>query len=75
MLMLEKRSNPSRGWTYASPIVAVILTMILGGIVFAILGKPPLETIRTIFYCTFAATAATTTLCSFPRKENEFHLT
>ena len=36
MLMLEKRSNPSRGWTYASPIVAVILTMILGGIVFAI---------------------------------------
>ena len=50
MLMLEKRSNPSRGWTYASPIVAVILTMILGGIVFAILGKPPLETIRTIFF-------------------------
>ena len=50
MLMLEKRSNPSRGWTYASPILAVILTMILGGIVFAILGKPPLETIRTIFF-------------------------
>jgi len=50
MLMLEKRSNPSRGWTYASPIVAVILTMIVGGIVFAILGKPPLETIRTIFF-------------------------
>lgn len=50
MLRLEKRPNPSRLWQLASPVVAVILTMIVGGIMFAILGKPPLEAIRIIFW-------------------------
>lgn len=50
MLILEKRPSPSRFWTGASPVVAVILTMIAGGLMFAILGKSPIEAIRTIFW-------------------------
>lgn len=49
MLMLEKRPNPSRGWTIATPLLAVALTMVFGGILFAALGKNPFETIQTIF--------------------------
>lgn len=50
MLTLEKRPNPSRGWTIATPILAVLLTMFFGGILFAALGKNPFETIRSIFF-------------------------
>ena len=50
MLTLEKRAQPSKAWVYAAPILAVVITMIVGGAVFALLGKPPLEAIRTIFY-------------------------
>ncbi len=50
MLTLEKRPSPSKFWTAATPILAVLLTMIAGGIMFAILGKNPFEAIRTIFW-------------------------
>ena len=50
MIRLEKRPTPSRFWTAATPVVAVLLTMVAGGILFAILGKNPFEAIRTIFY-------------------------
>ncbi|MFQ8431510.1 ABC transporter permease [Amaricoccus sp. W119] len=50
MLTLEKRPSPSRAWTIATPILAVLLTMIAGGIMFALLGKNPVEAIRTIFW-------------------------
>ncbi|MBB5720513.1 simple sugar transport system permease protein [Loktanella ponticola] len=50
MIMLEKRPQPSQGWTLATPILAVLLTMLVGGALFAALGKDPLVTIRTIFY-------------------------
>ncbi|KQB95915.1 sugar ABC transporter permease [Loktanella sp. 1ANDIMAR09] len=49
MIMLEKRPQPSRAWTFATPIVAVLLTMFFGGLLFAALGQDPLVTIRTIF--------------------------
>ena len=49
MLNLEKRPQPSKAWIYATPILAVALTMLFGGILFAILGKNPIETIKTIF--------------------------
>ena len=49
MLRLEKRPQPSRAWTFATPLLAVALTMIFGGILFAALGKNPIEVIRTIF--------------------------
>ncbi|MES2666571.1 MAG: ABC transporter permease [Pseudomonadota bacterium] len=50
MLRLEKRASPSRFWAVATPVLAVVLTMIAGGIMFAILGKNPIEAIRTIFW-------------------------
>ena len=50
MLRLEKRPNPSKIWGYLAPILAVIATMIGGGVMFSLLGKDPFEAIRTIFY-------------------------
>lgn len=50
MVRLEKRPEPSKVWVYLTPLVAVIATMIAGGIMFAILGKDPFEAIRTIFW-------------------------
>jgi len=50
MLRLEKRPSPSRMWTALTPLLAVALTMIAGGILFSILGKDPFEAIRIIFW-------------------------
>src|SRR6056297_1521109 len=50
MIRLEKRPTPSRGWVLGGPILAVVLTMIAGGIMFALLGKDPFEAIRIIFW-------------------------
>ncbi|WP_284162811.1 ABC transporter permease [Frigidibacter sp. SD6-1] len=50
MLRLEKRPTPSKFWLYATPVVAVLLTMIAGGILFGLLGKNPVAVIRTIFW-------------------------
>ena len=50
MIRLEKRLEPSRMMTAVTPVIAVVLTMIVGGIMFALLGKPPLEAIRIIFW-------------------------
>ena len=50
MIRLEKRPTPSRVWAWATPVVAVLATMIAGGIMFAALGKNPVEAIRTIFW-------------------------
>ncbi|MEM9474485.1 MAG: ABC transporter permease [Pseudomonadota bacterium] len=50
MIKLEKRPEPSRHWAYATPLLAVLATMIAGGILFAALGKDPFVAIRTIFW-------------------------
>ena len=50
MFKLEKRPQPSRLWTYLTPLLAVVITMIVGGALFALLGKNPVEAIRTIFW-------------------------
>jgi ABC-type uncharacterized transport system permease subunit len=50
MIRLEKRPQPSKAWTAATPILAVILTMIFGGIMFGLIGTSPFEAIRTIFW-------------------------
>ncbi len=49
MIILEKRQQPSRTWSYAAPLLAVVLTMLVGGVLFAALGKNPVVVIRTIF--------------------------
>ncbi|WP_099826790.1 ABC transporter permease [Oceaniglobus indicus] len=50
MIRLEKRPEPSRAWTWATPPLAVVLTMIAGGVLFAFLGKDPVIAIKTIFW-------------------------
>ncbi|MCA0042711.1 ABC transporter permease [Celeribacter litoreus] len=50
MIKFIKRPQPSKFWTLATPLLAVILTMILGGLLFAAMGKDPFEAIRTIFW-------------------------
>ncbi|OAN80982.1 sugar ABC transporter permease [Jannaschia sp. EhC01] len=50
MIRLEKRPTPSRFWSLSTPLIAVILTMIAGGLMFAALGQGPLEVIRVIFW-------------------------
>ena len=50
MLRLEKRPQPSRLWVWATPPLAVLITMVAGGGLFAALGKDPVEAITTIFW-------------------------
>jgi simple sugar transport system permease protein len=50
VIRLERRPAPSRGWTAATPLLAVLLTVVAGGLMFAALGKDPVEAIRTIFW-------------------------
>ncbi|MAT87358.1 MAG: sugar ABC transporter permease [Aestuariivita sp.] len=50
MIRLEKRMQPSWFLTVITPVFALVMTMIAGGIMFALLGKPPLEAIRIIFW-------------------------
>ncbi|MEM1362796.1 MAG: ABC transporter permease [Pseudomonadota bacterium] len=50
MLRLDKRPEPSRVWIAATPVLAVLATMVAGGLLFAFLGKNPFEAIRVIFF-------------------------
>lgn len=50
MIKLERRPTPSAFWSRTTPVIAVLLTMVAGGIMFAVLGKNPFEAIRTIFW-------------------------
>ncbi|MDJ0640364.1 MAG: ABC transporter permease [Paracoccaceae bacterium] len=50
MMRLERRPEPSKAWTAATPILAVLATMIAGGIMFAALGKDPFAAIKLIFW-------------------------
>src|SRR5690606_20211243 len=50
MLRLAKRPTPARAWGWGTPFLAVLLTMIAGGALFAMLGKDPVAVVRTIFW-------------------------
>ncbi|TCL00370.1 nucleoside ABC transporter membrane protein [Shimia isoporae] len=50
MIALQKRPTPSRTLSLATPVIAVVITMIAGGLLFTVLGKNPFEAIRTIFW-------------------------
>ncbi len=50
MIRLEKRPQPSRGWSMATPLVAVLATMVFGGLLFGLLGTNPFLAIETIFW-------------------------
>ncbi|MEP4198838.1 MAG: ABC transporter permease [Aliishimia sp.] len=50
MISLEKRPQPSRAWSLGTPLLAVLATLIFGGLLFAALGKDPVEALRLIFW-------------------------
>ncbi len=50
MIALEPRKQASAKMAFATPLLAVLLTMIFGGALFAALGKNPVAAITTIFY-------------------------
>lgn len=46
---LEKRPNPSKLYAALSPFIALLLTLICGAILFAALGKDPIEALYLFF--------------------------
>ena len=50
MIQFVPRSTASTFWQIATPVMAVLATMIAGGILFAIMGHDPVAAIRTIFW-------------------------
>ncbi|MEM9010319.1 MAG: ABC transporter permease [Pseudomonadota bacterium] len=49
MLRLEPRQEASPAMGILTPFLAVVATMLAGGVLFALLGKDPVEAIRVIF--------------------------
>lgn len=49
-LQWETRAQPSPLWTYASPLLALLLTVMVGVILFALLGKDPLRGLQVFFW-------------------------
>lgn len=50
MLKLEPRPQASVAWTYLSPLLALLLTVVIGVALFAALGKDPLSGLRVFFW-------------------------
>ena len=50
MLKLELRPQASRPWTYASPVLALVLTVLLGVALFMALGKDPVRGLQVFFW-------------------------
>lgn len=50
MITLIPRQSASTGWQIATPVMAVLATMVTGGLLFALLGHDPVAAIRTIFW-------------------------
>ena len=50
MLKLEMRPQASRLWTYASPVLALVLTVLLGVALFMALGKDPVRGLQMFFW-------------------------
>src|SRR3569832_506977 len=50
MFRLEPRPEPSRVWSVASPLLALALTVVIGVILFAALGKDPARWLQVFFW-------------------------
>lgn len=49
MLRLEARAAPARAWLWAAPLLALVVTVILGALLFAALGKDPWRGLQLFF--------------------------
>lgn len=50
MLKLEARAQPSVLWRYASPLLALLVTVLIGVMLFVALGKDPVSGLRVFFW-------------------------
>ena len=50
MLKLEARPQPSAWWSYASPLLALLITVLIGVALFAALGKDPVRGLSVFFW-------------------------
>jgi len=50
MWRLEARAEPSRFWTYASPLLALLVTVLVGTLMFTALGKDPIKGLSMFFW-------------------------
>ena len=50
MLKLEARPQPSRLWSYGSPLLALLCTVVIGVVLFAALGKDPVRGLQIFFW-------------------------
>jgi general nucleoside transport system permease protein len=50
MLKLEARAEPSSAWTYGSPLLALLVTIVIGTVMFTALGKDPLKGLEMFFW-------------------------
>lgn len=50
MLRLEPRPAPSRAWTWASPLLALAITVVIGVVLFSVMGKDPLRGLQVFFW-------------------------
>ena len=48
-LQLVPRARPSRFWSYASPLLALALTVLIGVLLFVLLGKDPVQGLNVFF--------------------------
>jgi simple sugar transport system permease protein len=55
---LELRGAPSRSMTYLSPLIAIVLTMLLGALLFIALGKDPLAGLKVFLIDPFSGKRA-----------------
>ena len=49
-LKLEARQQPSAFWGYGSPVLALLLTVVIGVILFVVLGKDPVRGLQVFFW-------------------------
>jgi len=50
MLKLEARAQPSDFWRIASPLLALVVTVVIGVILFVALGKDPVKGLQVFFW-------------------------
>jgi len=48
--VLLPRATPSRAMTWASPLIAIVLTVLAGALLFALMGKDPLQGLRVFLW-------------------------
>lgn len=50
MIKFVARPEPSKFWTYASPVLALALTVVIGVLLFMVLGKDPVKGLSVFFW-------------------------